>query len=310
MSQHLFITGGSGYLGQAIGQRLLRAGHRVSSLVRSESGAKSLSALGITPVLGGLDDVASLDLESYDGVIDTATADHAPSTAAFLSALAGSERPFIRTSGTGVYTDLGGGVRSEVVYRETDRFTPAPVVSARYQSDELVLGARDQGIRTIVIRPAMVYGDGASEQLPLLLRYALRTGRSIYAGSGENRWSNVYLYDLAEFYLLALEKAAPGSVYNIASGECEMRSIAEGIAEVLGLGEAEGVHIDEARAELGERWVDVALASNSRVDSTSARTDLGWAPVGPSLLEDLVRGSYRRVWASKGDPHDHVTAKG
>lgn len=306
MTQHLFITGASGYLGQAIAQRLLRAGHHVSGLVRSDAAAKSVSAQGITPVIGGLDDVASLDLSAYDGIIDTATADHAPSTEAFIAALAGTGRTFIRTSGTGVYTDLAGGVASERVYREDDEFTPAEVVAARYRSDELVLSAKNHGVRSIVIRPAMVYGDGASEQLPLLLRHALSTGRSIFAEPGENRWGNVYLYDLAELYLLALEKAPAGSVYNIASGECELREIADGIGRVLGQGAGVSVSLDTARATLGARWVDVALASNSRVDSTLARTELGWNPAGPSLLEDLVHGSYKRIWASKGDPHDHV----
>jgi nucleoside-diphosphate-sugar epimerase len=306
MTKHIFITGASGYLGQAVAQRLLRAGHRVSGLVRSDAAAKSVAAQGISPILGGLDDVAGLDLSGYDAIIDTATADHAPSTAAFIAALAGTDRTFVRTSGTGVYTDLAGGVASDVVYREDDEFTPAEVVAARYRSDELVLAAKDDGVRTVVIRPAMVYGDGASEQLPLLLRHALRSGRSIYAESGENRWGNVYLYDLAELYLLALEKAPAGSVYNIASGECALREIADGIAQVLGQGAGESVSLDAARETLGERWVDVALASNSRVDSTLARTELGWNPVGPTLLEDLVHGSYKRIWASKGDPHDHV----
>ncbi|MCW3492718.1 NAD-dependent epimerase/dehydratase family protein [Microbacterium sp. SSM24] len=306
MTKHIFITGASGYLGQAIAQRLLRAGHRVSGLVRSDAAAKSVTAQGITPVIGGLDDVASLDLSGYDAIVDTATADHAPSTAAFIAALAGTDRTFVRTSGTGVYTDLAGGVASEVVYREDDEFTPAEVVAARYRSDELVLAAKNDGVRTVVIRPAMVYGDGASEQLPLLLRQALSSGRSIFAETGENRWGNVYLYDLAELYLLALEKAPAGSVYNIASGECELREIADGIAQVLGQGAGVSVSLDTARETLGARWVDVALASNSRVDSTLARTELGWNPVGPTLLEDLVHGSYKRIWASKGDPHDHV----
>ncbi|WP_426321722.1 NAD-dependent epimerase/dehydratase family protein [Microbacterium sp. E-13] len=307
MSQHLFITGASGYLGQAVAQRLLRAGHKVSGLVRSDAAAKSVSAQGVTPVQGGLDDVAGLDLSAYDGVVDTATADHAPSTQSFLSALAGTGRTFIRTSGTGVYTDLAGGAASEVVYTEADDFTPAPVVAERYRSDERVLASAQDGIRAIVVRPAMVYGDGASEQLPLLLRHALSSGRSIYAESGENRWGNVYLYDLAELYLLALENAEAGSVYNIASGECEMREIANGIATVLGQGAGISVPLATAQDTLGARWVDVALASNSRVDSTLARDELGWSPAGPSLLEDLIHGSYKRVWASKGDPHDHVT---
>ncbi|WP_129785556.1 NAD-dependent epimerase/dehydratase family protein [Promicromonospora panici] len=306
MTEQLFVTGAAGYLGQAISQRLSRAGYHVHGLVRSEVSARSVRAQGVTPVIGSLEDIGRFDLSTYDGIIDTATADHAPSTEAFLGALAGTGKTYLRTSGTGVYTDLAAGEFSSNVYTETDAFVPAPVVAARYESDQRVLDAANDDIRSVVIRPAMVFGDGGSEQLPLMLRYGLSTGRTIYAGSGENRWGNVYLYDLAELYLLALEHAKPGASYNVASGELAMSEVTDGIAHVLGQTGAREVSIEEARGELGARWVDVALASNSRVDSSRAKEELGWDPQGPDLLADLMDGSYRRIWASKGDPHDHT----
>jgi len=305
----VLVTGAAGYIGQAVSHRLQAAGIEVGGLVRSDVAAATIRSQGIEPVIGDLDhvdDVAGLD--RFDAIIDTATADHAPSTEAFLSLLSGSGKPFIRTSGTGVYTDLAGGAASDRVYREVDAFEPAPVVAARYHSDERVIAAAADGIRTVVIRPSMIYGDGASEQLPLLIRHAITSGESIYVGEGMNRWANVFLSDLAEVYLLALHRAEPGSVYNIASGELEMRQIAQGIATLLGDGPAKSVPIEAAHTALGERWVDVALASNSRVDATRARTELGWNPLGPSLLDDLTRGSYRRVWSYKTDPHDHVSS--
>lgn len=305
-AQRVLITGAAGYIGQAVAQRLQRDGHAVSGLVRSDVAAATVRAQGIAPVQGDLDSIAEVvDIDGYDAVIDTATADHAPSTEAFLSMLASSGKTFIRTSGTGVYTDLGAGRASDRVYRETDTFEPAEVVAARYRSDEHVVAAASDGVRTIVIRPSMIYGDGASEQLPLLIRHAISSGASIYVGDGANRWSNVFLGDLADVYALALAGAPAGSVYNIASGELPMREIAEGIGRLVGV-PARAVPLAEAHAALGERWVDVALASNSRVDSALARADLGWTPVGPALLDDLVSGSYRRLWSYKTDPHDHV----
>jgi nucleoside-diphosphate-sugar epimerase len=307
-AQHILITGAAGYIGQAVAQRLLRSGHSVSGLARSATAVATLRAQGIMPVQGDLDSVRNaVDPQGYDAIIDAATADHAPSTEAFLDMLSGTGKVFIRTSGTGVYTDLAGGRSSTQVYTENDDFVPAEVVAARYRSDERVIEAGSDGIRTIVIRPSMIYGGGASEQLPLLIRHAITTGESIYAGEGTNRWANVFLDDLADVYARALEHAPTGSAYNIASGELEMRAIAEGIAELTGSA-VRSVTLAEAHAALGERWVDVALASNSRVDPTRARDELGWNAVGPSLLDDLVQGSYRRLWAYKSDPHDHVVA--
>lgn len=304
----VLVTGANGYIGQAISARLRVAGYRVVGLVRSSSAAQGLTARGVTPLLGSLDDAATLTeaARAVDAVIDTASADHAEATQTFLDALAGTDKTYVRTSGTGVYTDVGHGQASDRIYTEQDPFTPADVVATRVDTDREVLAAAARGIRTIVIRPSMIYGDGASEQVPLLIRQALVSRRSLYVGAGENRWSNVYLADLAEVYLLALKKAPNGSLYNIASGEARMRDIAEAIAVLLGLDAAEACDPETAYAAFGQRWVDVALSSNSRVDSTKARNELGWSPAGPGILDELTIGSYRRLWAHKGDPHDHL----
>lgn len=304
----ILITGANGYIGQAVSARLQVAGHDVYGLVRSEPAAAGLRARGLTPVLGQLtdSDIIKAAASEADATIDTASADHAESTDLFLSVLKDTGKTYIRTSGTGVYTDLAHGTRNEKVYREDDEFTPADVVATRYATDLAVQRAAQTNVRTIVIRPSMIYGDGASEQLPLLIRQAITSGRSLYVGEGRNMWANVYLPDLAEVYLLALEKAAPGSIYNIGAGEEQMRDIATSIANLVGLEAAESCAPELAYAAFGQRWVDVALSSNSRVDSTKARRELSWNPEGPSLLDDLTRGSYRRLWAYKGDPHDHV----
>lgn len=305
----ILITGANGYIGQAVSTRLQIAGHDVHGLVRSEPAAAGLRARGITPVLGELSDSAVIRsaASEADAVVDTASADHADATNAFLRSLKDTGKTYVRTSGTGVYTDLAHGTPNDAVYREDDEFTPAEVVATRYSTDLAVQRAARSNVRTIVIRPSMIYGDGASEQLPLLIRQAITSRRSLYVGEGSNVWSNVYLPDLAELYLLALDKSAPGSVYNVGAGEEQMRNIATSIAGLVGLEAAESCPPEIAYAAFGQRWVDVALSSNSRVDSTKARRELGWSPQGPSLIDDLTRGSYRRLWAHKGDPHDHAS---
>jgi nucleoside-diphosphate-sugar epimerase len=294
----VLVTGATGYLGRAVAQRLSTAGHMVTGLVRDDLGVRTLARSGVAPVLGDLGDPASLRAaaEGVDAVIETASADNAPSVVALLKVITGTGRRFVRTSGTGVYTDMAGGEPSDTVHTEDDGYTPIPEVGTRYRSDLLTQDAAREGDHTVVMRPSMVYGYGGSEQLPVLLRAALRDGVSRYTGRGLNRYGNVYLDDVAEAYLLALEHAPPGSVYNLAAGECEMREIADAIARLLGIDGPDPTSMEEAMRAFGPRSA-VSMASNSRVDSTRARTELGWSPMGPSLLDDLTRGSYRRVWA-------------
>lgn len=305
----ILVTGATGYIGQNVALRLRADGHDVTGLARSEAGLRAVAAHGLRPVSGSLDDLGTLvdAARLADAVVDTASADHAPSTAAFLEALDGTGKVYLRTSGTGVYTDLAHGTAATAVYDEATPHEPAEIVATRVASDRLVVDAASRDIHTIVLRPPMIYGDGASEQLPLLIRHALTAGRSIYVGAGENRWSNVYLADLVEAYALAVAKAAPGSLYNIAGGEARMRDVATWVAELVGLDEATSVSPDDAFRAFGRRWVEVALSSNSRVDASKVRRELGWEPRGPELRHELVRGSYRRVWAHKGDPHDHTS---
>jgi nucleoside-diphosphate-sugar epimerase len=294
----VLVSGATGYLGRAVAQRLMTAGHTVSGLVRDDLGVRTLARSGIEPVRGDLGDPSSLRaaVDGVDAVIETASADNAPSVVSLLKIIAGTGRRFIRTSGTGVYTDMAGGEPSDTVHTEDDGYTPIPEVSSRYQSDLLTQAAAQTGDHTVVMRPSMVYGHAGSEQLPVLLRAALRDGVSRYTGRGLNRYGNVYLDDVAEAYRLALEHAPAGSVYNLATDECEMREIAAAIARLYGLDGAVSMSIEEATKAFGPRSA-VSMASNSRVDSTRARTELGWSAQGPSLVDDLTQGSYRRVWA-------------
>jgi nucleoside-diphosphate-sugar epimerase len=287
----------------------LTAGHAVTGLVRDDLGIRTLALSGIDPVVGDLGDSNSLRAAAggVDAVIETASADNAASVVALLEVIAGTGKRFIRTSGTGVYTDMAGGEPSDTVHTEDDGYTPIPEVASRYRSDMLTLAAAEAGDHTVVLRPSMVYGYSGSEQLPVLLRAALRDGVSRYTGRGLNRYGNVYLDDVAQAYLLALEHAPAGSVYNLAADECEMRQIAAGVARLLGIDGAVSMSLETAVEAFGPRSA-VSMASNSRVDSAKARTELGWSPQGPSLVDDLTLGSYRRVWAFR-EP-SVVTEKG
>jgi nucleoside-diphosphate-sugar epimerase len=296
----VLITGATGYLGAAVSHRLLEAGHQVRGMARSAAGLQALAAAGVEPVRGDLSDPIGLRAaaDAVDAVIETASADHAESTAVLAEYSVQTGKRFVRTSGVAVYTELTDGETSDVVHREGEEFTPIPLLSHRYDQDLSVLAAAGGGGDTVVLRPGMVYGQGASEQLPVLLRAALRDGVSRYVGRGLNRYPTAFLDDVAQAYLLALELAPAGSEYNLGSAECELRRIAEGIATLFGQGEAVSTTVDELTQAIGPLYA-LSFSSNVRVSSDKARAELGWDPKGPSLLDELVHGSYRRVWVHR-----------
>ncbi len=296
----VLLTGAGGYLGQAVGRALLLAGHDVVGLVRNDVGRQTVAAAGMKTKRGDLDDAATLADAAcdVDAVIETATADNQDVVRTLVKILAGSGKRYLRTSGIGIYSEPTAGEPAHRIYREDSEFTPHEFYRPRLDSDRTAIAAADVGVHTVVLRPGMVYGAGGSEHLPVLLQAALRAGVSRYPGRGLNQYGNVYLDDLAAAYVLALHHAPAGSVYNLASGEAAIGEIAEGVAEVLGLGPAVSVSVEESIQSLGPLY-GVGMAVAARADSSKARTELGWTPQGPSLLADLTCGSYRRLWGQR-----------
>jgi nucleoside-diphosphate-sugar epimerase len=132
----------------------------------------------------------------------------------------------------------------------------------------------------------------------VLLQTALRDGVSRFVGRGLNQYGNVYLDDLVAGYVVALERAPAGSVYNLTSGENTIGEIAGGVAEVLGLGPTLSVSVEGSVQALGQAY-GMGIAVAARADSAKAVTELGWRTHGPTLLEDLAQGSYRRLWGRR-----------
>jgi nucleoside-diphosphate-sugar epimerase len=294
----VFLTGASGYIGTAVAERLRAAGHELSGLARSDASAAKLKSAGIQPLRGDFSDPKSVGsaARAADGVISLATtydpAIDGPAVDAILDALAGSNKPFIYTSGIWSHGDTGGKVVDE-----TSPPNPAELVRWRQKVEERVLEGAKRGIRSVVIRPAMVYGRGGG--LPAgFVESARQEGAARYVGTGQNRLALVHVDDLADLYLLALEKAPPGTLLLGVSGPSRpVSEIAAAASRGAGAGgRTVATPLEEARKKLGA-YAD-ALVLDQQASGRRAQELLGWKPRRPDVLEDIERGSY----VSQGKP--------
>ena len=282
---NLFITGAAGYIGGTVASRLMEAGHRVRGLVRTPQKAADLVRTGIEPVVGDLDDVALLGREAQraEAVIHAASADHAPSVATFIEALAGTGKPLLHTSGSSVIGDDAQGNRaSERVFDEDSSFVIAAAKQPRRDLELSVLAAADRAVRAAVICPCLIYGSGRglnprSAQIPFLVDNARQRGVVQIVGEGANRWSNVHIDDVAELYLLALTKAPAGAFYFAENGEASFAELGAAIGTRLGL-RVESLPVEAAAKAWGDSRARYTFGSNSRVRAKRARRELGWAP--------------------------------
>jgi nucleoside-diphosphate-sugar epimerase len=228
-----------------------------------------------------------------EGVIHTANTNDANSAQAdaaivraILKALEGTGKPFVYTSGIWVLGSTGDKVADE-----NSPLNPTPLVAHRAAIEQEVLGYKGRGVRTVVIRPALVYGRGGS--IPRMIAQSAReTGAARYIGDGQNRWAFVDVGDLALLYVLALEKAAPGSLYNAAHGSSfRVHEVAEAASIGAGAkGKTQAWPLEEARKTMGG-FAD-ALVLDQQISGEKARRELGWSPGAASVLDDLKTGSY------------------
>ena len=290
---NIFMTGATGYIGGTIARRLLDDGHEIRGLVRDAEKGRKLAAFGVEPVMGGLDDAAILAAEARraDAVVNTANSDHRGAIDAFLEALAGSNKPFLHTSGSSIVADdAHGDAASERIYDEETPFEPVPGKQARVAIDRMIRDARSRGVHSIVVCPTMIYGNGLgltrdSAQIPGLAKRAKASGVVRHVGKGLNIWSNVHVEDVADLYRLALAKAPAGAFYFAENGEASYRDICAAIARRLKLGEPQAWPFEDAARELGENSAAYTFGSNSRVRARRARSELGWQPKHGSATE-------------------------
>ncbi len=293
----VFITGGTGFIGSAIVQELIRTGHQVLGLARSDAGATSLAAAGAKVHRGHLEDLESLrsGVAAADGVIHTGFIhDFARFKAvceidrqaieALGSALVGTDRPFVVTSGTAL-------VSPGRLATEEDTSAANSSVHPRIASEEAALAVAARGVRVSVVRLSpSVHGDGDHGFVPTLINIAREKGASAYVGNGRNRWTAVHRLDAAHLYRLALEKATAGDRFHgVAEEGIAFRDIAEVIGRHLNV-----PVISQSPEEATNHFAWFAGFAGLDCPASSKLTQerLGWRPVQRTLLADLERGSH------------------
>lgn len=292
----VFVTGATGFIGSAIVQELLRGGHQVLGLTRSDAGAAALEAAGAQVHRGALEDVDSLQrgAAAAQAVIHTAfihdfqnfgasiVADER-AIDAMTATLAGTGKRFIVTGGT-LGLPLGRtGTEVDVLDPQAPR-----------RSEAAGHAAAAKGVCAMVLRlPPSVHGSGDHGFVPALIALAREKGFSAYVGEGNQRWPTVHRLDAARLYRLALEKGTSGANFHgVANQGTPVREIAELIARRVGV-KAVSKTPEEAMALLG--FIGHVLALDSPASSALTQERLGWAPTQPALMHELEHGDYFEV---------------
>jgi nucleoside-diphosphate-sugar epimerase len=290
----VFITGATGFIGSAVIPELINAGHQVLGLSRSDAGAKLLIGTGAKVHRGDLEDLASLrsGAEQSDGVIHLGfnhdfskfaenCENDRRAIEALGSALAGSDRPLVITSGTAMAKTPGRPSTEEDAPN-----SPHP----RIASEEAAAASAAQGLRASIVRLPQVHDTVKQGLITYLIAVAREKGVSGYVGDGLNRWPAVHVLACAHLYRLVLEKGKAGARYNAVAEEgVPLREI----AEVIGRGLKLPV-ISIAPEKAGEHFGWLAAFVGSDIPASSALTQewLGWHPTGPGMLSDLENMRY------------------
>jgi nucleoside-diphosphate-sugar epimerase len=295
----VFVTGATGFIGSAIVQELIRAGHQVLGLARSDKAAASLAAAGAEAHRGDLENLDSLrrGAAAADGVIhagfihdfarfkEVCDIDER-AIEALGAALVGSDKPLIVTAGVSL-------LRSDRAATEQDA---PPPVSASYPrgSERAADKVAAMGVRASVVRLApSVHGDGDYGFVPMLIKMAREKGVSAYVGAGLNSWTAVHRFDAARLFRLALENgSASKRFHGVAEEAIPFRDIAEVIGKRLNI-----PVVSKSPEEAADHftWFVHFATMNSPASNAQTRELLGWKPAEVGLLTDIDGDRYFKV---------------
>jgi nucleoside-diphosphate-sugar epimerase len=284
----VFVTGGTGYVGSAIVEALVRAGHEVTATSRSDAGDRALAALGAKPLRGALGRLAPLAgrIAEHDAAIHAAI-DYGlgpPADAEAIATLldgarqAGRSFAVVYTSGVWVLGACGAAAsEAEPIVR------PAAAVAWRPPHEKRVLEAATDRIATAVVRPGIVFGEKRGLVVPWF-ESAVKEGRASFVGPGDQRWAFVHRADLAELYRLVVERRGRGTFHGVDGASPTVAEAAGAASRAAGKGGAvRGLPVEEARRTMGP----MAYALTMEQVVVSARgVEVGWGPRHPPFPQD------------------------
>ena len=290
----VFVTGSGGHIGTAVVSELVRAGHSVVGLVRSDSSAQHVAGLGAAVVQGDVNDVERLRslVEDVDAVVHLAY-DHAAIAVGDLTTAADADVLVVRAFGDALAdtgkTFIGIGF-APTGNPEIDRVLEANPRSAVARE---VAALEGRGIRSLLMAiPPVTHSDrDRGGFIPTVIRIARDTKVSGYVDEGRNHWPAVHTLDLATLYRLALEKAPAGSrLHAVAEEGIPTRVIAEAIGRAFDVPVA-AIPADRVQEHFG--WIGGFFSGDMAGSSVATQRLLGWTPTGPTLVDDIDGGAYR-----------------
>ncbi|MBI1172461.1 NAD-dependent epimerase/dehydratase family protein [bacterium] len=298
----VFLTGATGFIGSRIVPELLAAGHQVLGMARSDRGAAALAAAGVRVHRGTLEDPQSLraGAEQADAVIHTAfdhdftnfaanCAKDSRAIAALGSALRGSDRPLIITSGTGMGDPENGQPAIEAVFNLNH---PNPRSASEVAGQALL----EAGVNLRVMRLPQVHDRVRQGLISPYVEISREKGVAAYIGEGLNRYPAAHVADVARLYRLVLDHGQKGARYHAVAEEgLTVRAIAEVVGAGLGVPVA-SVSAEAAPAHFG--WFAMFAGLDLPASGAWTQASLGWHPAGPGLIEDLGQMDYSRPAAS------------
>jgi nucleoside-diphosphate-sugar epimerase len=292
----VFLTGATGFIGSLVVRELLDAGHQVLGVTRSDAGARALAEAGAEPYRGTLEDPEGLarGAAQADAVIHTAF-DHDFSNfvencekdrrviRALGGALAGSDRPLVITSGTGMGSAQPGRIATEDVINANN---PNPRVASELAGQEMA----ERGVKVVVVRLPQVHDTRRQGLVTPYVMIAREKGVAAYVGEGLNRWPAAHVSDVARLYRLALEQGRSGERFHAVAEEgIPARDIAAVVGRGLGV---PVVSLPQEQAAEHFGWMGMFVGMDLPASSAWTRERLGWTPAGPGLIADLERMDY------------------
>lgn len=232
MAETAFVTGGSGFIGGRLVERLVREGTPVRALARSEEAAERVATLGAEPARGDVGDPASLESAAEGAGVAFHLAaqlgEWGPWEDFERGNVEGTRNVLAACAEAGVGRFVHCGTEAALMAGEplvqVDETAPlrpdsrAPYPATKAKAERAVRDASREGFETVVVRPRFVWGKGDTTLLPEMVA-TVEAGKWAWVGGGRNLTATTHVDNVVEGLLLAAARGAPGEAYFVTDGE-------------------------------------------------------------------------------------------